>query len=390
MSCNPNQPDKDVYVDGVYIGTSDENASIGAVGQKHLNHIIDSLREKSHADMVAEMLSPAPVQAQPIGDFRLAQWDEFSTNIQQVGRNPKEWSLPIKFNEQRNDFRYALRPGEDKYTSPFYVMSILANLWESLLPDEQGMRYLHNFLAAVRTHIETYTIPRYSTGDPQSDPLSKFTLADIDTQLTKYVTRYGRMERGDERVLDIMKMAHYYQVGWSLWSCKPANEIVPEPENTYTPQDAITLLARITQIINNSLPQTSCVEKSFNVLNYRLKTLESASAEQRSACEDVDKSLNILWTRIRNLEGSAVDHYTSHPDIESRLKVLEERIQQLETYVHLYQVTAERAESRIQEHANQIQGMQREFAARIHNLESRPWLTKEQEMFVRLHTPMDI
>lgn len=258
---------------------------------------------KSHADMVAEMLSPDPQGAQPIGDFRLAQWDEFAQEINtKCFRQAQTTNLPIKYADMLLLAELAI-PGDAKYQSPYRAMAILANFWAEITSENLEIVSMTDFLNAVRKHIETYTIPRYSTGCQYTDPLCKFTLADIDTQLTKYVTRYGRMERGDERVLDIMKMAHYYQVGWSLWSNQPEPQSEPQPKPK-------SVWAR-----------------------------------------DTDKYLNLLWHRVRSLEGSAVSHYASHPDMEARIKSLE---------------------------------------ARIHALESRPWLTKEQEMFVRLHTPTDI
>lgn len=73
----------------------------------------------------------------------------------------------------------------------------------------------NNFAANVAKHIVEYTIPQY--GDYPFDQCEEdFTVADISTNIKRYLNRMGKSQRGDEDQLrDCLKIAHYACIMYS-------------------------------------------------------------------------------------------------------------------------------------------------------------------------------
>lgn len=63
------------------------------------------------------------------------------------------------------------------------------------------------FADLVRKHIREYAVPRY--GDWPSDLATEMTVDQGIGQIRKYIARFGSGVRGDERLLDLAKIAHY-------------------------------------------------------------------------------------------------------------------------------------------------------------------------------------
>ena len=68
------------------------------------------------------------------------------------------------------------------------------------------------FQKEVLNHIETYTVPQY--GDKGEDLADEYSTQDCLNQVKKYVTRYGKNAREGQEKLDLLKMAHYIQMGF--------------------------------------------------------------------------------------------------------------------------------------------------------------------------------
>lgn len=86
------------------------------------------------------------------------------------------------------------------------------------LPDEQeySERWLHwmNFSAFMEGHIEDYTVPQY--GDYPDDQLTSWTPEQCIENIKRYCNRFTSNARGEEeRLRDLLKIAHYAQVAWT-------------------------------------------------------------------------------------------------------------------------------------------------------------------------------
>lgn len=72
------------------------------------------------------------------------------------------------------------------------------------------------FSAAVLQHIEHYTVPQY--GDKGNDLASEYTVVQCVQQIKKYAARAGSNQRGGQDLLDLLKIAHYAQMAYSITS----------------------------------------------------------------------------------------------------------------------------------------------------------------------------
>lgn len=83
----------------------------------------------------------------------------------------------------------------------------------SELLSERGKDWV-DFAHEVMRHVEHYTVPQY--GDKGKDLASKYTVNDCMRQIEKYAARAGRSARPGEQQLDLLKIAHYAQMAWSI------------------------------------------------------------------------------------------------------------------------------------------------------------------------------
>ena len=70
------------------------------------------------------------------------------------------------------------------------------------------------FAAEVFAHIEEYTTGQY--GDKGNDLASEYTVYDCMHQIKKYTARHGRNLREGQDKLDLLKIAHYACIAWTL------------------------------------------------------------------------------------------------------------------------------------------------------------------------------
>lgn len=140
-------------------------------------------------------------------DARLQQWDDF---VDYLG----EWAehkLNTKFSSillfKTDDIKLLTNNLNDSPEDIYSLFILMADLWAGLHDHQKEMS---EFLQAVRDHIENYAIPRYPKG-------KWFTYSEeyLTESLNKYIYRWGQEQRGDERLLDIKKMAHYLCGIWS-------------------------------------------------------------------------------------------------------------------------------------------------------------------------------
>ena len=76
---------------------------------------------------------------------------------------------------------------------------------------EEYSKRWQEFSAAVKAHIEQYTVPQY--GDWPHDQLTMFRDEDVRTNIRRYENRMGSNSRGlRESLRDCLKMAHYHQI----------------------------------------------------------------------------------------------------------------------------------------------------------------------------------
>jgi len=67
-----------------------------------------------------------------------------------------------------------------------------------------------DFAEKVCDHIDNYSVPQY--GDSGEDEATDYTALDCVTAAKKYLARYGRSQREQEQVLDLIKAVHYIQM----------------------------------------------------------------------------------------------------------------------------------------------------------------------------------
>lgn len=70
------------------------------------------------------------------------------------------------------------------------------------------------FSGKVYNHIENYTIPQY--GDKPNDVASSYTLEELNMQMKRYLVRQGKNARPGQEKLDLLKIAHYAQMSYTL------------------------------------------------------------------------------------------------------------------------------------------------------------------------------
>jgi hypothetical protein len=70
------------------------------------------------------------------------------------------------------------------------------------------------FSEVVHEHIETYTIPQY--GDKGEDIASEYSVEDCYRNMKRYLARAGKNSRDGQESLDLIKIAHYAQMAFTL------------------------------------------------------------------------------------------------------------------------------------------------------------------------------
>lgn len=70
------------------------------------------------------------------------------------------------------------------------------------------------FSAKVYDHIDHYTVPQY--GDKVDDLASGYTPNEFIMQMNKYIKRHGKNSRPGQDKLDLIKIAHYAQMCYTL------------------------------------------------------------------------------------------------------------------------------------------------------------------------------
>lgn len=76
------------------------------------------------------------------------------------------------------------------------------------------------FSIKVLNHVEEYTVKQY--GDKGDDLASEYTKEQCLQQVKKYLARQGKNQREGQDKLDMLKMAHYLQMAWTI-----ENEKIP-------------------------------------------------------------------------------------------------------------------------------------------------------------------
>jgi len=80
------------------------------------------------------------------------------------------------------------------------------------------------FLDAVEHHIATYTVDQYK--DYPDDPLTKYTIEDVEKQIQKYINRMDNNYRGiNEEIRDCLKIVHYDQVRQDKMTCQEGKRV---------------------------------------------------------------------------------------------------------------------------------------------------------------------
>lgn len=80
-------------------------------------------------------------------------------------------------------------------------MSIRSHDWEAFSLD-------------VHDHINEYTIPQY--GDKGEDIASEYSVDDCFRNMKRYLARQGKNSRPGQESLDLIKIAHYAQMAYTL------------------------------------------------------------------------------------------------------------------------------------------------------------------------------
>jgi len=70
------------------------------------------------------------------------------------------------------------------------------------------------FSGKMMGHIELYTVPQY--GDKPNDQCAEYTPEEFIMQIKKYVARFGKNSRDGQDLLDLLKIAHYAQMAYTL------------------------------------------------------------------------------------------------------------------------------------------------------------------------------
>lgn len=70
------------------------------------------------------------------------------------------------------------------------------------------------FTLKVYAHIVEYVIPQY--GDKHEDLAANYTQQQCIDQIRKYSARFGKNIRPDQDNLDLIKIAHYAQIAYTL------------------------------------------------------------------------------------------------------------------------------------------------------------------------------
>jgi len=64
-------------------------------------------------------------------------------------------------------------------------------------------------------HIQKYTIPQYQNEDDKTDQVGIWSAEDCIAAIRKYVSRFGKNQRGaKEQMRDMLKIAHYAQFAY--------------------------------------------------------------------------------------------------------------------------------------------------------------------------------
>jgi hypothetical protein len=71
-----------------------------------------------------------------------------------------------------------------------------------------------SFASDVASHIENYCVPQY--GDKPNDVASSYTLEELNMQMKRYLARQGKNARPGQEKLDLLKIAHYAQMSYTL------------------------------------------------------------------------------------------------------------------------------------------------------------------------------
>jgi hypothetical protein len=66
----------------------------------------------------------------------------------------------------------------------------------------------------VSSHIEDYTVPQY--GDKNNDQASDYEPEEFILQIKRYIARFGKNSRPGQDELDLLKIAHYAQMTYTL------------------------------------------------------------------------------------------------------------------------------------------------------------------------------
>jgi len=78
----------------------------------------------------------------------------------------------------------------------------------------------NQFSDEVFSHIEVYTIPQY--GDKGEDIASDYNVEDCIRNIKRYIARTGKNSRPGQDQLDLIKIAHYAQMAYTLLGEKNA------------------------------------------------------------------------------------------------------------------------------------------------------------------------
>lgn len=70
------------------------------------------------------------------------------------------------------------------------------------------------FQVEVYNHIENYCVPQY--GDKPDDQCSEYSPEEFLLQVKRYLARQGKNSRPGQDELDLLKMAHYVQMAYTL------------------------------------------------------------------------------------------------------------------------------------------------------------------------------
>lgn len=103
------------------------------------------------------------------------------------------------------------------------------------------------FGGIVAMHIDSYTVNQY--GDFPNDQLANWTPDQCVKQIQKYAARYDTNARGeDERLLDLLKIAHYASV--AFLKLRGYEELFVKPEETSIDLTDITQIGEASERLN--------------------------------------------------------------------------------------------------------------------------------------------